>query len=140
MVVGAEAETAFVTVQSPTAGNRNAFPGDFLIDHRFLVPVFIPARPDDEVALFIDSQLIRALEDHPDLLRIRSGRDDPVVFQIAVLSVVDEIDSGVDAGVADSGKVGNGSAPLSRIVADEIVTPGVLRDFARNASRRVCTG
>ena len=51
-VVGAEAETAFVAVQSPTAGNRNAFPGDFLIDHRFLVPVFIPARPDDEVALF----------------------------------------------------------------------------------------
>jgi hypothetical protein len=38
------------------------------------VPVFSFSDRDYEVALFIDSQIIGAVEDQPDFPRIRSGR------------------------------------------------------------------
>ena len=47
--------------------------------------------------------------------------DDEVVLQLALVAVVEEIDPGIDSGVAHLGVSGNVAAPLGGVVADEVV-------------------
>jgi len=120
-VVRADAKAGFFTVQKPRPGDLNPFTRDLLIDDRFLVPVFILTQPDDEVTLFVDSHSLGAVECEPDLFWISARRYNPVVFQASVVSVVDKIDSGIETTVAGSRIVRNGTVPLARVAANEIV-------------------
>src|SRR5215469_16485612 len=59
---------------------------------------------------------------------------------MSVFSVVDEIDSGIPAGISHSSVVRNGGLPVVRIAAGEIVACGLLLGFACDRSRRVSAG
>ena len=85
---------------------------DLLVDDWLLVPVLGLAQLDDEVALFVDPQAVGAVETQPDASWIRRGGNDPVVFEISIVAVVDKIDPGIDALVPGPSIVENGGAPL----------------------------
>src|SRR5438552_8599719 len=80
-----------------------------------------PARVQHELALSVDLQALPALEAEHDPFRVRPGCDDEVVFQLALVAVVDEIDTGIDRAVVDLGVGRDVGAPLRRILADQIV-------------------
>src|SRR5205814_1015179 len=75
-----------------------------------------PGCVQHELALCVDLQALRALEAEHDPIRIGSGRDHEVIFQLALVAVVDEIDTGIDRAIVDLGvgrDVGARSIPVS---------------------------
>ena len=56
------------------------------------------------------------------LFRVGSGRHQKVVFQLLAATVIDKINASIDLGVADFGECWNTLVPLSRIVANKIVS------------------
>ena len=74
-----------------------------------------------ELALGIDLHAIRALEVEHDALRIRAGCNDEVVFELALVAVVDEVDAGIDLAVVHLRVGRHVGPPLRRIVADEVI-------------------
>src|SRR5438309_7630981 len=80
-----------------------------------------PARVQHELALSVDLQALPALEAEHDPFRVRPGCDDEVVLQLALVAVVDEIDTGIDRAVVDLGISRDVGPPLRRILADQIV-------------------
>jgi hypothetical protein len=118
--------------------NRHAPAGSFLVHDRFAGAMFMAGQLDHQVAMLVDADPA-VVEGHPDLPRIRAGRDDPVVFEDAVFSVVDQVDAGIHAGVPDLSVVGYSGAPPAWIIADEVVGLGCLPVFARDLRRGVRT-
>ena len=77
-------------------------------------------RVQHELALSVDLQALRALEAEHDPFRVRPGGNDEVVLQLALIAVVDEIDTGIDRAVVDLGIGRDVGAPLRRL-ADQVV-------------------
>ncbi len=44
-----------------------------------------------------------------------------IVFQLALVSVENQIDSGIDTRVVNSGKLRNAAVPLARVITDDVV-------------------
>ena len=88
------------------AGERIAAPDlatdavAFLIDDRPLQPDIGSARAHRSGRRRDRSRLVGAVEREANLFRIGVRRDDEVELELAVVAVVDEIDSAIDVGVA----------------------------------------
>ncbi len=97
-----------------------------------LVLAYVSAGSVQHEATFgVYLEFVRALETEHDLVRIRSGRENEVVLELALIAVVDEIDSGIDVLVADFAVGRHVPSPLRRIAADEVVRlAGELVDAA----------
>ena len=92
-----------------------------LVDDGLMLAYGASRRVRHEFALGVDLQLVGALEAEHDFLRISSGGDDEVVFKLALVAVIDEVDPGIDVPVLDLGVGRDVGAPLRGIVADEVV-------------------
>jgi hypothetical protein len=55
------------------------------------------------------------------LRRVGAGGDAEVVFQTALVSIKNQIDSGIDTVVANSRKLRNAGMPMVRVVAEDVV-------------------
>ena len=94
---------------------------DLLIDDGLVLAYVAAFRVQHEIAFSADLQFVRTFEVERDLLRVRTRCDDEVVFELALVAVVDEVDAGIDVLVTDL-RVGRDiGAPLRRIFADEVV-------------------
>src|SRR5262249_53589515 len=81
--------------------------GAFLVDER---PLLHDARVtgfDEQVAIGSDADARGALELHADGGGVGAGLHDEVKFELILVAVVDDIDAGVDALVADTFEAGD---------------------------------
>ena len=62
-----------------------------------------------------------AIEGEGDLVGIEAGSDAEVVFELSLIAVVGEVDSGINGFVVHAAILRNVAMPLRRIIADEIV-------------------
>src|SRR5260370_26919284 len=72
---------------------------DVLIRVRSLLNQLLAADPEDQISLLIKHQRVHALEDKLDRPRIRARGDDEVVFQLALGTVIDDIDAWINVAV-----------------------------------------
>ena len=77
----------------------------------------------DQVALAVYLQLLRPLELYGDRAGVGAGRDQEVVFQLALVPIIDNVDARIDAFVADACVLRNSGLPFGRVVAAEVVGP-----------------
>ena len=85
---------------------------DLLIDDRFVLVYVATCRAQHEISFNVDLQLVGAPKAERDLLWIRTRRNDEVVFQLSLVTVVDEVDTGIDVPVLDLRVGWHVSAPL----------------------------
>ena len=76
-----------------------------------------------------------AVEGDADLAWVGAGRDDEVVFKLALGAVVDEVDAGVDTRIADLAEGGDVLVPVLRIVANVVVHLAEQRRLADHGGR-----
>src|SRR5439155_69045 len=73
------------------------------------------------IAQAIDGYAVHALERQRDGLGIGAGGDHEVVFELPLVTVVDEVDARIEVLIPDLCVRGNVDTPLLRIIADEVV-------------------
>ena len=61
------------------------------------------------------------MNDQPDPARVGAGLDYEVVFQLALVAVIDEVHARIDVDISHPGVVRHVGAPFLRIIADEVV-------------------
>src|SRR5579862_6348331 len=110
------------------AADRLLFIADHLINHRLVLHKEIIADANGKVSIGVDLGLVDALERHLNRVGVGAGRDDKIVFQFVLISVIDQIDAVIDLAVTHAAVVGDVGAVFSGIVANEIV--GVRAGFA----------
>src|SRR5580692_2064164 len=92
-----------------------------LIDMRRVeVDVSIGGGEDEIAGIACINMGGRAVEAQCNLAAVGAGRDAEIVFQLSFMTVVDEINAGIDARVFHASKLGNVAAPFRGVVADEI--------------------
>ena len=95
------------------------------VDHLIGVGLLQFHRPTDgnqlQIAFSVEGDGGRALDAQPDLTRIRARRHDPVVFELVLVPVEDQIDAVVHLIVEYVPVRRNVGVPLSRIAADQII-------------------
>ena len=92
-----------------------------LVNHGPLQLHLADASLKQQVAIFVSGYLLRAVERERNDIGVGSGCNNKIVFQLALIAVVDEIDAFVDFMVVDASASGDISAPVPGILADEIV-------------------
>src|SRR5207253_7579765 len=83
-----------------------------LVDGRLTHLNFANRRPQPQVAVAVEAELLRAGESHRDLAGIAAGRDFEVIFELPVVAVIDDVDAGIDLAIADPGIHGNVLVPV----------------------------
>src|SRR5262249_13528147 len=100
-----------------------------------------PRGPDEEVAGGVDAHGTGALDFDVDGGRVGARGDGEVALQPAAVGAVPpEVDAVVDVREAGGGVVGDVGVPLRRVVADEVVGPGLEQAVAGGGGRGVGAG
>ena len=135
MIVLCERDTDAVSAARKAGIDRATFAADELPRDRFLLREIARVRLEHKVAV-VDRfrSLSHAVETHVDALRVRARREHEIVFELALLAVVDDVDAGIDVAVAHFAETRHAGAPRGRIVAREIVRHGRRRVFADDCS------
>ena len=122
MIVAADAESDAARVVDDEATLDRVPCTVFVLvhDRRRLMQV-APLRCDRETAIGIDGDVSGAIDCERDVSRLRARRHDEVVFELALVPVIDDVDAGIDAGVLDFAIAVNASLPQPRIAADQMV-------------------
>ena len=68
-----------------------------------------------------NAHILCALEGELDLIRIGARGDDQVVFELALVAVIGEVNAGIDVLVPDLGVGRDIRPPLLRVVAEEVI-------------------
>src|SRR5260370_28707757 len=93
---------------------------DVLIRVRSLLNQLLAADPEDQISLLIKHQRVHALEDKFDRPRIRARGDDEVVFQLALGTVIDDIDARIYVAVLHLAETRYLGVP-SCLIANEVI-------------------
>ena len=93
---------------------------------------------EHEIALHIDFHFVGAREAKRDGAEVGARTHDEVVFQLPLITVVDEVDTGIDLAVTDLRVGGDVDPPLRGIVADEVV--GLAGQFLQPRHARIGVG
>src|SRR6266704_2401030 len=78
-----------------------------------------------------------AFEAERDPVRVGGRRDAEIVFELSLITVVNEVDAGINRLILDAGRLRNVAVPLGGIVANEIAALAWQKRGARNAGRGV---
>jgi hypothetical protein len=113
-------------------------PVHLLVNHGFVETNFCPGDTQSQVAFCIQFQRVHTFEPDDDLVRIHSGRDHEVEFQLRVVTVINQIDARIDVFIFYFGVRGDVRAPLPRVVPDEVICDAGQFVHALDARRRVC--
>src|SRR5262249_1621059 len=93
---------------------------------------------DGEIPRSAQLQLFAAVEVKAYRLGVRFGSDNEVIFKLLLIAIVDQVNTGIDASVANLRVGGYTAMPLGRIVADEIVDRAGKLVVAGRPKARVC--
>ena len=103
----------------------------FLINHRLVQLHSVVPDAQVEVALGVDCNGFRSGQGEPDGVRVRARRQDVIVLQLVVVSVIHQIHARVDVRIFHFGVGRNRRAPLRAIGAPVVVhLAGLFRDAA----------
>ena len=94
-----------------------------------------------QITARINSDSRRALNSEFDRCRVGARRDSEIVFQFARLggtAVVNEVDAGVDARIADSGEPGDVCPPLG-VLPQEVVALAGKFPKSHDSRRGICS-
>src|SRR5438552_11092486 len=94
---------------------------DLLIDYGLVLANITLRSPQQQVAAGVDFHSLGALEGKFDGLAVRAGRHDEIVFQLSLISVVDQIDAGIHVVVSDLGIGADVGPPLLGVASNEVV-------------------
>src|SRR6266404_3515958 len=97
------------------------YPVGFLVDDWLVLLNFTGGSLDDQITLSIYSQFLRAFEGQLNHVRIGSRGDYIVKLKLAMIAVVDDIYPRIYSVVRYPCVVRNISAPLFRIITNEVV-------------------
>ena len=91
---------------------------------------------NDELSLPTQTQRIVPPKAEPDPAEVAAGRNVVIVFELAVVAVIDQVDAGIDALIAHL-RIGRDSgAPLFRVVSGEVAdSPGFRFSFLEPLGR-----
>ena len=77
---------------------------------------------EHEVPPGVQLQRVGPVESQPDAPRVGARGDDEIVFELLLVAVIDEVDTGVDAALRDAGERGDVGPPARRVTAEEVVS------------------
>ena len=109
----------------------------WLIENGGLQANFVGALVQNEVSVGGEAQPIRTLNLHLNLARVGARGDDEVMLDARLVAVVDKINSGIDAGVADLLVGGHIGLPFLRVLPDEMVHLAGLEILPGNRGVRI---
>ena len=113
-------------------------PVDLLVDDGLLLTNVALGRMQHEIALGVDLELVHASKAKHDLFRVRPGSDHEIVFELALVAVVEKVDPGIDVLVVDLCIGRDVGAPRGGIFADEVVC--FAGEFVEPAHERLGRG
>src|SRR5262249_51229634 len=117
---------------------RDSLSIDVLIRQRPLLTDRSVAEFHNQVPAFVQHQLVGAIKANADSIRVAAGPDDEVVFESFIVSVVGQIDTGINAGVLHAPVVRDVSNP-GALGSDQVI--GNPRQWlARNGFSRRSEG
>src|SRR5439155_24195106 len=121
-VVGAHRKAHHVLIlHDVLAGTLRTAGGRLLIGHWLAHADRATPRLQDQTHTIITADLIRAREGGRDAVRVGARCDNQVVFELVLVAVINQIHTGVNAGVLNARIGGNIHAPLGRIIPDQVV-------------------
>ena len=125
MVIAAHSKADLVTGMELIFSGDEMFAfscGFVLIGDGLVKADFLLADAHYEVAGWrVDAESASAAEVQANGAGVDAGRDHKVIFQLALVSVVDQVNPGEDGGVLKFGVGRNVLYPLRRIVAAEVI-------------------
>ena len=92
-----------------------------LVHDRLSLAYGAPAHRHHEVALRVDRERVRAFDVQGNRPRVRTCMHDEVVFELLLIPVVDEVDTGIDVVVGHFRKGRNPGPPLLAIRSTQVV-------------------
>ena len=135
---------------------------DRLVEYRRLFDQLAAGGLEDQVTLAVELRAEGSLERHRDDAGIGPRRDHEIVFELAVVAVIDQIDALIHIPIRHFAVIGNIGVPLRGVVADQVIAlirqqihprhgrrgigagelhlHGVLRRGRRLAGRRLLQG
>ena len=87
----------------------------------------IVRRAKQQVAPGIQADIFHPGKLQKDVVWVRAGLDDKVIFQLLLVAVVDQIHARIDVMIFHPGKHGRTRVPSGRIVAGKIIRPALHR-------------
>ncbi len=92
-----------------------------MVDHGPLQLHLASASLQQQIAIFVSGYLLRSVERERNNAGVGAGGHNKVILQLALVTIVDDIDALVDFMVVDASVGGHISAPVPGILADEVV-------------------
>src|SRR5262245_36068145 len=130
LVIARDVKTDRVALESIAAGNLRSGTVQFLIDHGSVLANLLAAGREYELPIRIQPNFLHTVEGQRDVSRIRPWVDDKVVLELTLVAAIHQIDARIDVLVLDLLIVDDVSAPLLRIIAEQVVTSGGKFVFA----------
>src|SRR5205807_4059046 len=106
---------------------------------RRLETQFPPIQPKHQIAISGDRNITRAFEIQRDLIRAASRRNFEVIFELILISIKGEIDTGINFTVLNPSKLRNIAQPPRRITSDEVVAVPRESIRARHLGMLICS-
>ena len=91
---------------------------------------------DDQIARGIGAHLAGPINREPDRPGVSPRRDNEIVFELLLVSVIHQVDTGVDSPLGNLAVIGHVRVPLLRVPADKIVAPARQFVQTRQFGRR----
>src|SRR5882672_4913799 len=90
------------------------------------LPDLITPEFQHQFALLVDGDIIRTFEMNRDCRRIGARRDGEIIFKLLLITIINQVDAGIEIFDLEPGVDRDADVPLRWIVADQII------DFARH--------
>src|SRR5207249_5981608 len=119
--------------------NLAALTFNFLIDDRLRLAKFASDHVEYQAAVRIERQAISSRKAHPDRLYLGARLDHKVVFQLALVTVVNDVNTGVNAFVVHARIRGHIRSPLAGVIAEKVVHFAGQLILSQNFRVRSCS-
>ena len=110
-----------VMLQHEVGFNDLASSRGLLIRLRLLEEKCVVSEGDHQVTEAIESYCVRTLKCETDFARVSARRDLKIVFHLVVLTMKDQVNSGVDLAIHDLRVVGDSANPVRWITPEQVV-------------------
>src|SRR5256885_6595469 len=107
---------------------------------RRLETQFPPSQPKHQIAISGDRNITRPFEIQRNLTRVASRRNFKVIFELILISIKGEIDTGINFTVLNPSKLRNIAQPPRRIISDEVVAVARESIRAGHLGVLICSG
>ena len=91
---------------------------DFLVSNRFALVNCVVANVKYEIAILVDLKFFGSVEAKSYLFRVNSGCNHEIIFELALITVINEIDSLINTRISDGAIICNVGPPFFGVIAE----------------------